>query len=174
MHRKSATHDLRDDLKGLVDSVAPSVEAAVHTVAEKAPPLLEKGRTVAVERGSQLAGRGVQLAGTLGENLGERLPDNVVDRLPDRVVDHLPVKRRRRGRKLLLIGGLAAVAAAAAYVARKAQGGDAGHEAAYPRPVPAQDGPVSTGPTSATTTDPIAEGDPSDPLVEPRLNGRTE
>lgn len=136
MHRKSSTQDLRD----LLDAVAPRVESALHTVAEKAPPAIEYGRAAAVEHGSHLA-----------EALADRIPDSFVDRLPDRVVDHLPISRPRRGRKLLLVGLAAAVAGGAAVAARRSRGSSAGeHRTATPRPTPVEE--------------------PSDPLGEPQFN----
>lgn len=161
MHRKSSTQDLRD----LLDTVAPKVESALHTVAEKAPPAIEHGRAAAVEHGSHLA-----------EALADRLPDSVVDRLPERVVDHLPISRPRRGRKLLLVGLVAAVAGAAV-AARQTRGSSAGeHRTAVPRPTPVEDPGGAVGATPSTATQAGADGlvDPSDPLVEPQFNGRRD
>src|SRR5688500_9832311 len=153
MHRTRATHDLRD----LVDNLTPKVEAAVQTVAEKAPPAFEHGKGVAAEKGAQLASaaseKGALLAGAasvkgaqLAEALAGRIPDSVVDRLPDTVSDRLPIKRSHRGRKLLLIGGLVALVAVVVSRLRGSKSPAAG--SSYPRPVARTDAPPST----ATTT----------------------
>lgn len=166
MHHKSGKHDLQRDLHQLVDTVAPRIESAVTTVAERTPPLIEKGRTLAGEA----AQRGKVVAVEKGTLLADRIPDDVVDRLPDRVSDRLPTKRRGRGKKLLLLAILgAAVAAVAAKRRSQPSGGSGRHQA--PTPPPADAGPVSTGPTS-TTSEPTGQADPSDPLVEPHINGR--
>lgn len=176
MHHKTRKHDLQRDLHQLVDTVAPRVESAVSTVteavAEKAPPLIEKGRAVAGEA----AHRGKVVATEKGTLLAGKIPDNVVDRLPDRVSDKLPAKRSGRGKKLLLLGILGAVAGVLAMRrSRKSSSTPAPAHAATPPPRPAESGPVSTGPVSTgpTPTTPVAEqGDPSDPLAEPHINGR--
>lgn len=163
MHRTSATRDLRD----LVDTLTPKVEAAVQTVAEKAPPALEHGRDVATARGTQLAGA-----------LAERLPDGFVDRLPDSVSDRLPVKRSRRGRKLLLLGGIAAVGAVAVAYSRRGQSASTSSTApqrtSYPRPVDETDGPVSAQGAPPAPTEAAGPFDPADPLAEARINGTKE
>lgn len=162
MHRTSATRDLRD----LVDTLTPKVEAAVQTVAEKAPPALEHGRDVATAKGAQLAGA-----------LAERLPEGFVDRLPDTVSDRLPVKRSRRGRKLLLLGGIAAVGAAVAY-SRRGQAASTSstppQRTSYPRPVDETDGPVSVQGAPPAPTEAAGPFDPADPLAEARINGTKE
>lgn len=162
MHRTSATRDLRD----LVDTLTPKVEAAVHTVAEKAPPALEHGRDVATARGAQLAGA-----------LAERLPDGFVDRLPDTVSDRLPVKRSHRGRKFLLLGGVAAVGVAVAYARRGRSGSTSPttpQRTSYPRPVDETDGPVSAQGAPPAPTEAAGPFDPADPLAEARINGTKE
>lgn len=195
MHRTRATHDLRD----LVDNLAPKVEAAVQTVAEKAPPAFEHGKGVAAEKGALLAGaaseKGALLAGAasvkgaqLAEALAERIPDSVVDRLPDTVSDRLPIKRSHRGRKLLLIGGLVALAAVIVSRLRGSRSKPAAGSS-YPRPVDRTDTPSSTATTTPSSTPPAATetpedasellsdplGDPlTDPINEPGLNGRSD
>lgn len=177
MRHKSGKHDLQRELHNLVDAVAPRVESAVTTVTEKTPPLVDKGRTAA----GTVADRGRTVAIEKGTLLAERLPDNVVDRLPDTVVDRLPVRRRRRGRKLLLLGLLGGLIAAGVVAARRSGklGGKStvgAHESYTP---PRTSGAGSAGTTTGATTgsmsasdEPPAEEDPSDPLTEPRMNGR--
>jgi hypothetical protein len=169
MHHRTGKLDLQRELHQLVDTVAPRVESAVNTVTEKAPPLIDRGRTAA----SDAAHRGKVVAVEKGTLLAGRIPDDVVDRLPAPVADRLPVKRSGRGKKLLvlaLVGG--AVAAAAAAVRRSQQSGSAAHRSTpAPPPRPTDAGPVSTGP-STTTPEASDQLDPSDPLVEPRVNGR--
>lgn len=108
MHRKSTAEQLRDDLRDFVDAVVPDVESAVHTVAERTPPLVHQGRAVAMEKGQQAA-----------EVLARRLPEPVLDRLPAPVADRLPQRRRRRGRALVLLAGLGLLGTAVALVARR-------------------------------------------------------
>lgn len=145
MHRKSTAEQLRDDLRDLVDAVVPDVESAVHTIAERTPPLVREGRAVAVEKGSHAAE-------TLSRRLSDipgALPGSVVDRLPDAVSDHLPQPRRRRRKALLVLGALGVAGVVGAVLARRARGSDL---SSYPRAVQ-------------------EEADPTDPLVEPRLDG---
>ncbi|MFC5730180.1 MULTISPECIES: hypothetical protein [Nocardioides] len=171
MHHKSGKHDLQRELHNLVDVVAPRVESAVNTVAEKTPPLVDKGRTVA----GTVADRGRIVAIEKGALLAEHLPDNVVDRLPDTVVDRLPVRRRSRGKKLLLMGLIGGLVAAGVAAARRSGmlGGKstAGPRESYtpPRTTGSDTGTTSTGPTSTETP---SKTDPSDPLAEPGINGR--
>jgi hypothetical protein len=173
MRHKSGKHDLQRELHNLVDVVAPRVESAVHTVTEKTPPLVDKGRTVA----GTVADRGRTVAIEKGTLLAERLPDNVVDRLPDTVVDRLPVRRRRRGRKLLLLGLLGGLIAGGVVAARRSGklGGKStvGAHESYTPPRTSTTGTTgtTTGPMSASD-EPPSEEDPSDPLTEPRMNGR--
>jgi hypothetical protein len=110
MHRKSTAELLRDDLRDLVDAVVPEVESAVHTVAEKAPPLIHHGRAAAVEKGTHAA-----------TALARRIPDPVLDRLPDAVSDRIPQPHRKRGRALMVLGLIGLLGAAAAVVARRRQ-----------------------------------------------------
>jgi len=110
MHRTSTAQDLADELRELVDTVTPSIEAAAHAVAEKTPPLIDKSRALTREKGAQLAGA-----------LAERIPDPVVDRLPDRVTDHLPTQQHGRRRKLLMLAGLGLIGAAAFVAMRRMQ-----------------------------------------------------
>lgn len=182
MRRPKSAHALQEDLQDLVETVAPKVEAAFHTVAENAQPALAKGRAVAAERSAQLAEnaqpalakgralaaeRGAQLA----EALADRIPDDVVDRLPDSVSDHLP-KKRRRGRKLLLVGAVAALGAVAFSVLKRGQAGS--HVAAAPAPEPAPrpravlDDPIPVPPTEAAVeATPAAPADPvADEIVK--------
>lgn len=189
MHRTRATHDLRD----LVDNLTPKVEAAVQTVAEKAPPAFEHGKVVAAEKGALLAGAASEKGAQLAEALAGRIPDSVVDRLPDSVSDRLPVKRSHRGRKLLLVGGLLAlIGVVVSRMKRSRSGSPAG--SSYPRPVDRTDAPSSTPPSSTATTTPSSTppaatktpedasellsdplSDPlTDPVTEPGLNGRSD
>ena len=177
MHHKSGKHDLQSELHQLVDVVAPKVEFAVDTVTEKATPLVEQGRAVA----GTVAGRGRTVAVEKGTLLAERLPDSVVDRLPGAVVDKLPVRRRGRGRKLLLLGLLGGVAVAGVAAARKSGmlGGSSGRHGGSSQASQSQGSTSSSGPATGTTTGPttmtseaVDQPDPSDPLVEPRVNGR--
>lgn len=142
MHRKNSTQDLRD----LLDGVGPKVESAIQTVAEKAPPAIDRGRAAATAHGAHLA-----------ETLADRLPDSFVDRLPDSVVDQLPISRRRRGRKLLVMGVVAALVGAAVMARRAKAGEPEVYRAPTPTPPPA---PVEV------LTDPV------DPTVEPPLDTR--
>ncbi len=184
MHRTRATHDLRD----LVDNLAPKVEAAVQTVAEKAPPAFEHGKGVAAEKGALLAGAASVKGAQLAEALAERIPDSVVDRLPDTVSDRLPIKRSHRGRKLLLIGGLVALAAVIVSRLRGSRSKPAAGSS-YPRPVDRTDAPSSTATTTPSSTPPAATETPedasellsdpladplTDPINEPGLNGRSD
>jgi len=144
MHRKSTAQKLGEDLRDLVDAVVPDVESAAHTVAEKAPPLLRESRAAAVEKGTHAA-----------EALARRLPDPVVDRLPDTVADHLPRSRRRGRKALFVLAALGLVGVVGALAARRQQARPT--HAADPSPYP-----------RAVEED---ELDPSDPLVEPRVDG---
>ncbi|TNM39475.1 hypothetical protein FHP29_11285 [Nocardioides albidus] len=153
MHRKSTAEQLRDDLRDFVDAVVPEVESAVHTVAEKAPPLINKGRAVAVEKGAQAA-----------TSLTSRVPDTVLDRLPDTVSDRLPQPRRKRGKAFLVLGAIGLLGGAAALAARRGQASS-----------PAPSRPAPAGPAGSSYPRPVdsetSEADPSDPLVEPRVDG---
>jgi len=155
MHRKSTAEQLREDVRDLIDAVVPEVESAVQTVAEKTPPLVSKSRAVAVEKGAHAA-----------EALANRLPDNVLDRLPDTVADRLPQPHRRR-RKGLLVLGLLGVLGAGFVAARRWQAGKSAAPSSpppsYPRAVPEDGSGQDVHGTSATA-------DPSDPLVEPRVD----
>ncbi|WP_436701852.1 hypothetical protein [Nocardioides sp. BYT-33-1] len=148
MHRKSTAEHLRDDLRDLVDAVVPDVESAVHTITERTPPLVREGRAVAVEKGSHAA---EALSRRLSDLPGA-LPSSVVDRLPDAVSDRLPQPRRRRRKALLVLAVLGLLGAAGALAARRAGATQQGSgPSSYPRPVE-------------------EDLDPSDPLVEPRLD----
>lgn len=150
MHRTSTAQDLRGDLRDLRDAVAPHLESAVHTVAERTPPLIDKGRAIALEKSSIALER----SGHAAEALARRIPDQVTDRLPDSVADRLPQPRHRVRKTLLTLAAVGLVGAAAAIAARSLQGSGAPPRTAptpYPRPVE-------------------ADVDPSDPLVEPRAD----
>lgn len=186
MHRTRATHDLRD----FVDNLTPKVEAAVHTVAEKAPPAFEHGKVVAAEKGALLAGAASEKSAQLAEALAGRIPDSVVDRLPDSVSDRLPVQRSHRGRKLLLVGGLLALVGVVVSRLKRSRSGSPAAGSSYPRPVDRTDAPASTPPSSTATSTPSSTppaatetpgdatellSDPlTDPISEPGLNGRSD
>ncbi|WP_408899287.1 hypothetical protein ACJ5H2_09300 [Nocardioides sp. R1-1] len=152
MHRKSTAELLRDDLRDLVDAVVPEVESAVQTVAERTPPLVHKGRAVAAEKGAHAA-----------EMLSRHLPDQVVDRLPDAVSDRLPQPHRRSRKALLVLLTLGIAGIVGVMAAKRRKGSGPTHAApssapSYPRAVEEE-------------TDTSGSLDPSDPLVEPRVNG---
>ncbi|MCR1783123.1 hypothetical protein KVF89_11320 [Nocardioides carbamazepini] len=153
MHRKSTAEKLRDDLRELVDAVVPDVESAVHTIAERTPPLVREGRAVAVEKGTHAAE-------TLSRRLSDipgTIPSSVVDRLPDAVSDHLPQPRRRR-KALLVLATLGLVGAAGAVASRRRRGSEQRTgPASYPRAV-------------EEDVDAVDAVDPTDPLVEPRID----
>lgn len=154
-HVKDGLLDFADDVR---EAVAPRVESAAHTVAEKAGPALERGREAAVARGSQLGSAIADNAGpalergraaaaargsVLGEALAERIPDDVVDRLPDALAQRLP-KKKRRGRKALLLG-LVAAAVGAVVVGLRRQ--------SAPAPYQQYTAPATPAPTTRPAAD---------------------
>lgn len=140
----------RDDLRELVDSVAPTVDATIHDLSERATPILEQGQEMAKKKRKQLQASLADLEASLADNL----PEPVVERLPI----ESPRRKRRKLRTLLLVGGLGT---AGVLVARKLMESrsTSGWQAAYtPPPSPTGDLPKS-GPATDTNVPPTSSAD---------------
>lgn len=146
--------DIQGELKNLVDTVSPKVEAAALVAAERggqfAGVAAERGAQwaeIAAERGHQLAETVAERSAETAERLGQRIPDETLERLPDSIASRIP-RKSRKGRKLfLLLGGLA-LAGGVAYVLSQRKQPIPG-----PTPVPAPEAnPVArdAGPDQST------------------------